>query len=332
MVMNPQSVIDVRDLRRAFAGPTGPMEALKGITFAIGVGEIVGFLGPNGAGKSTTMKILTGFIPPTSGTARIAGFDVVEDSLEARRRLGYLPESAPSYSEMRVWDYLAFLGRVRGLAAAERESAIERAATECDLTDRLYQVIGTLSKGYKQRVGLAAAILHQPPVLILDEPTSGLDPNQIAVIRDLIRRIGKKRTVILSTHIMQEVQAVCDRVLILNQGTLVADAPTERLAEQTVGGTLQRVTYRAGSVRLDAEAVADRIAAVAGVQRVIPRATQQDDEADAMSFEVLADRDVRPALFSVAVESGLVLLELTREKSTLDEVFRRLTLTDSARS
>lgn len=325
MVMNPQSMIEVGDLRRAFGSRNGRVEALGGISFRIGAGEIVGFLGPNGAGKSTTMKILTGFIPPTSGTARIAGFDVVEDSLKAREQLGYLPESAPSYSEMRVWDYLAFIGRIRGLAAAERESAIERAAGECDLTDRLYQVISTLSKGYKQRVGLAAAILHQPPVLILDEPTSGLDPNQIAVIRDLIRRIGEKRTVILSTHIMQEVQAVCDRVLILNQGQLVADAPTERLAEQAIGGTLQRVTYLAGRVVLSAEAVADRIAAVPGVQRVTPRATEQADDERAMSFEVLADRDVRPGLFSVAVDSGLVLLELTREKGTLDEVFRRLT-------
>lgn len=326
MVMNPQSMIEVRDLKRGFGRGRSRFEALKGISFHLGAGEIVGFLGPNGAGKSTTMRILTGFIPPSSGTARVAGFDVVESSLEARSKLGYLPESAPSYAEMRVTDYLAFIARVRGLAAAEREAAIERAAADCDLSDRLYQVSGTLSKGYKQRVGLAAAILHQPPVLILDEPTSGLDPNQIAVIRDLIRRIGEKRTVILSTHIMQEVQAVCDRVLILNQGQLVADAPTERLAEQTAGGTLLRVTYACGRVRLTAEAVADLLAAVPGVQRTTRRATEQGDPDDAMRFDVLASRDVRPELFALAVDSGLVLVELGREKSSLDEVFRRLTV------
>ena len=319
--MNLQSVIHVADLRRAY----GTFEALKGVSFQIHPGEIVGLLGPNGAGKSTTMKILTGFIPPTGGTARIAGHDVVAESLEARRQIGYLPEAAPSYAEMRVRDYLQFIGRVRGLASAERETAVDRSATECDLTDRLNQVIGTLSKGYKQRVGLAAAILHQPPVLILDEPTSGLDPNQIGVIRDLIRRIGRQRTVILSTHIMQEVQAVCDRVLILNQGKLVADAPTERITEQAMGGTMQRVSYLPGRVRLTAEAVAGQLEAVPGVQRVGRRATEQGDDAEAMSFDVLADREVRPALFELAVQNGLVLLELTREKSTLDEVFRRLT-------
>lgn len=326
MEMNAQSMIDVRDLKRGFGRGRSRFEALKGISFHLGAGEIVGFLGPNGAGKSTTMRILTGFIPPSSGTARVAGFDVVESSLQARSKLGYLPESAPSYAEMRVTDYLAFIARVRGLAEAEREAAIERAAAECDLSDRLYQVIGTLSKGYKQRVGLAAAILHQPPVLILDEPTSGLDPNQIAVIRDLIRRIGEKRTVILSTHIMQEVQAVCDRVLILNQGQLVADAPTERLAEQTAGGTLLRVTYAPGRVRLTAEAVTDLLAAIPGVQRTTRRATEQGDPDDAMRFDILASRDVRAELFALAVDSGLVLVELGREKSSLDEVFRRLTV------
>ncbi|MSP54236.1 MAG: ATP-binding cassette domain-containing protein [Myxococcales bacterium] len=314
-------MIEVTDLRRTF----GTFEALKGISFRIGAGEIVGFLGPNGAGKSTTMRILTGFIPPTSGTARIGGHEVVADTLQARRQLGYLPESAPSYAEMRVRDYLDFIGRVRELPPSEREKAIDRAATECDLTDRLNQVIGTLSKGYKQRVGLAAAILHEPPVLILDEPTSGLDPNQIAVIRDLIRRIGARRTVILSTHIMQEVQAVCDRVLILSQGQLVADAPTDLLGEQALGGTMQRVTYLPGRVRLTPETVAERISGLPGVQRVTARAATQAEEPNAMSFEVLADRDVRAALFQLATQEGLVLIELGAEKSSLDEVFRRLT-------
>ncbi|MFZ5480200.1 MAG: ATP-binding cassette domain-containing protein [Myxococcota bacterium] len=317
------AMIEVSGLSRRY----GRFDALKDVSFSVDAGEIVGFLGPNGAGKTTTMKILTGFISPTAGGARVAGFDVVTESLEVRRRIGYLPEAAPVYAEMRVLDYLDFVGRVRGMPQAERVTAIERAAAECDIVDRLHQAVGTLSKGYRQRVGLAQALLHQPPILILDEPTSGLDPNQILAVRNLIRRIGQNRTVILSTHILQEVQATCDRVLILNRGQIVADAPTAEIQSRHAGGTLTKVAYAPGTVRLTDAQLRARIEQVPGVQRVSPQA----EEDGALAYEVLADRDVRPGLFALAVDAGLVLTELAKERSTLEEVFRRLTTGDDPR-
>ncbi len=313
------TMIEVRDLRKQY----GDFAALKGVSFSIQRGEIVGFLGPNGAGKTTTMKILTGFVAPSGGEARVAGLDVVADSLAVRASIGYLPEAAPVYADMRVGDYLDFVGQVRGLAPAERATSISRVAGECDIEDRLSQRVGTLSKGYKQRVGLAQAMLHQPPILVLDEPTSGLDPNQILSIRNLIRRIGESRTVILSTHILQEVQATCDRVLILNRGELVADAGIDSVRDAISGGNLYRATFVDGSVRLPEAEVRAAVASVPGVQRVT---LQSADVPGQFPYEVLADRDVRGELFGVAVAKGLRLLELSREKSSLEEVFRRLTL------
>ncbi len=312
-------MIEVNDLRKQY----GDFAALKGVSFTIRQGEIVGFLGPNGAGKTTTMKILTGFVAPSGGTARVAGHDVVAESLAVRAAIGYLPEAAPVYADMRVADYLDFVGQVRGLAAAERATGIERVAHECDIVDRLGQRVGTLSKGYKQRVGLAQALLHQPPILVLDEPTSGLDPNQILAIRNLIRRIGQSRTVILSTHILQEVQATCDRVLILNRGELVADAGIDSVREAISGGNLFRVTLVEGPVRLPEAEVQRAIAAIPGVLRV---SLQSADVPGQFPYEILAERDVRTELFRLAVDRGLVVLELGREKSSLEEVFRRLTL------
>ncbi len=311
-------MIEVRDLTKQYGG----FAALGGVSFQVDSGEIVGFLGPNGAGKTTTMKILTGFLSPSGGEARVAGFDVVTDSLEVRRRIGYLPESAPIYAEMRVIDYLDFIGRVRGMAQAERVTAIERAASECDIVDRLHQPVGTLSKGYRQRVGLAQALLHQPPILILDEPTSGLDPNQILAIRNLIRRIGRSRTVILSTHILQEVQATCDRVLILNRGRIVADAPTEKIQSNERGGALVKVVLGAGTVRLTTAALKGLLEGIPGVTRVTE---QSAEEPELQAFEVLAARDPRKEIFDLAVAQGVRVWELVKERSTLEEVFRRLT-------
>ena len=323
-------MIEVEGLRKQY----GDFAALSGVSFQVAAGEIIGFLGPNGAGKSTTMKILTGYISPSAGRVRVAGYDVVAEPLEVQRRIGYLPEAAPIYEEMRVRDYLDFIGRVRGMAAAERAQAIERVVGECDIGDRLKQVIGTLSKGYRQRVGLAQALLHQPPILILDEPTSGLDPNQLLSIRDLIRRIGASRTVILSTHIMQEVQATCDRVIILNRGQVVADAPTESMQrgvlpaaagqpEAQAEGMLAQVQYGAGTVRLEAKAIHAALEAISGVQQV---RLLQGQEPGIDCFEVLALRDVRADLFQLAVDRGLRMYGLHREKSSLEEVFRRLTV------
>jgi ABC-2 type transport system ATP-binding protein len=314
-----QEMIAVEGLSKSFGG----FAALKGIDFRVLKGEIVGFLGPNGAGKTTTMKILTGFQSPSGGAARVHGFDCVAESLQVRSHIGYLPEAAPVYGDMRVSDYLDFIGRVRGLAEAERARSIARVAEECDVVDRLGQRVGTLSKGYRQRVGLAQALLHEPPVLILDEPTNGLDPNQILAIRNLIRRIGQSRTVILSTHILQEVQATCDRVLILNHGELVADAPIDQVRAAIAGGDLYRVTFTDGPVRLAEPAIRVAIESVAGVRRV---ALQASEAPGTYPYEVMAEGDVRGALFDLAVERGLRLTELSRERNSLEEVFRRLTL------
>lgn len=314
------SAIEVRELRKSY----GNHVALRGISFSVEHGEVVGFLGPNGAGKSTAMKILTGFLTPSGGQAAIEGHDVLDEPIEARAKIGYLPESAPLYTEMRVGDYLDFVGRVRGLGSAERATAIERAAGLCGVTDRMDQAIGTLSKGYRQRTGLAQALLHDPSILILDEPTTGLDPNQIVDIRNLIREIGRKKTVLLSTHILSEVQATCDRVIIVNKGEIVADGPTGEVTLRDQGGRLMRVTYAPGKVAPRREAVVQAVEALADVERV---RTLEDEDPAHMALEILARTDLRPALFQLAVDQGLVLLELTLERSNLEEVFRRLTRT-----
>jgi ABC-2 type transport system ATP-binding protein len=313
------SAIEVADLHKSY----GAHVALRGISFSVDEGEVVGFLGPNGAGKSTAMKIITGFLSPTSGVARVMGHETLVDPIEARQHIGYLPENAPIYPDMRVRDYLDYIGRVRGMGTAERTRGIERVADQCGIPDRLGQRVGALSKGYRQRVGLAQAMLHEPPILILDEPTTGLDPNQIVEIRNLIRDIGRKRTVILSTHILSEVQATCDRVVIINRGTLVADGATESVTARTRGGQLLQVLFAAGTVDPGAAAVKAAVEAVEGVAnvRVVSAA-----EANHYAFEILADADVRAALFHLAVAHGLDLLELAPERTNLEEVFRRLTV------
>ncbi len=310
--------IRVDDLQKTY----GELRALKGISFEISEGEVVGFLGPNGAGKSTAMKILTGFIAPTGGSATIKGHDVLVDSLQARRHLGYLPENAPLYTDMRVGDYLDYVGRIRGLGPAERAAAQHRVAEQCGILPRLGQRIGELSKGYRQRVGLAQALLHSPPILVLDEPTTGLDPNQIVEIRNLIRELGRRRTVLLSTHILSEVQATCDRVIIIHQGRLVADGATAEVTTREQGGLLVHATFAAGSVALGRDAVRSAIDAMDGVRRV---ADVEAERPEWLAFEVLADCDVRASLFELAASRGLRLVELGREKTNLEEVFRRLT-------
>ncbi|RME24015.1 MAG: ATP-binding cassette domain-containing protein [Deltaproteobacteria bacterium] len=314
----PMPAIQVHDLRKSY----GDLQALKGISFEISEGEVVGFLGPNGAGKSTAMKILTGFIAPTGGSASIQGHDVLLDSLEARRNLGYLPEHAPLYTDMRVGDYLDFVGRIRGFGPAERAAARHRVAEQCGVLPRLGQRIGELSKGYRQRVGLAQALLHSPPILILDEPTTGLDPNQIVEIRNLIRELGRRRTVLLSTHILSEVQATCDRVIIVHQGRIVADGATAEVTTHEQGGLLVHATFAAGSVALGRDAIRRAITAIDGVRQVRDLEAEQPQW---HAFEVLAGRDVRQDLFSLARDRGLSLVELGREKTNLEEVFRRLT-------
>ena len=300
----------------------GASVAVKGISFEINRGEIVGFLGPNGAGKSTTMKILTGFLAADEGVANVAGMNVLEQPQKVRTQIGYLPESAPLYPDMRVHDYLDFVGNIRGLANAERAAAIQRVSGRCGLDEYLYKPCGALSKGYRQRVGLAQALIHEPEILILDEPTSGLDPNQIVEIRNLILELGREKTVLLSTHILGEVQATCSRVLILNEGALVADGSTDAIAARQQGGSLVNVTYATTNVRPNHDLLVQRIKAIEGVTRVEILETQSADE---FSFGVFAAADPRRALYQLAVDQGIVLLDLHRDVTSLEDVFRRLT-------
>ena len=319
------AAVEVERLSKSY----GNHVALRGVSFRVERGEVVGFLGPNGAGKSTCMKVVTGFLAPSAGTARIEGHDVLEAPIEARTPVGYLPENAPIYPDMLIRDYLDYVGRIRGLGRAERHTAIETTADRCGITDRLGQRVGALSKGYRQRVGLAQAMLHSPSILILDEPTTGLDPNQIVEIRNLIREIGRNKTVILSTHILSEVQATCDRVLIIHRGEIVADGKTDDVTTHTQGGQLLRVTYAPGKVSPQRDAVLAALGTIPGIDRVRP--LQAEDPAH-MTFEILAREDVRSSLFRYAVDQNVIMLECAMAQSNLEEVFRRLTMGETPSS
>ncbi len=304
-------MIELRELRKSY----GKVEALRGISTSIERGEVVGLLGPNGAGKTTAMKILVGYLLPTSGAARVAGIDVVEDPLAVQRRIGYLPENAPLYGDMLVQEYLGFVGEMRGYAGPEARRRIVAAAGQCAIDDVLTRPIGQLSKGYRQRVGLAAAILHDPEILILDEPTNGLDPNQIVEVRELIRHMGKSKTVIVSTHILTEVEASCDRAVILIDGRIRAD------------GSLDRLTHsRAQVVSLAADdpaAAADVLGRLPGVSRV-ERAGAEGDFA-VYRLHLTGDHELGEPVFDAARQRGWRLRELRRDDKTLEQVFRELT-------
>ena len=316
-----ESIVESRSLRKEY----GSTLAVNDVSFRVSRGEVVGFLGPNGAGKSTTMKMLTGYLRPTAGAALVGGVAVADDPLAAQRKIGYLPENAPLYDDMMVVDFLHFVGELRGVAAAERSNRLKVVCERCGLGDVLGKDIGQLSKGYRQRVGLAQALLHDPEVLILDEPTSGLDPNQIVEIRQLIRELGREKTILLSTHILPEVQASCSRVIIIHEGALVADDSTAALTEGGAGAIIHVVVAPAdGTPPLDAAQVRSRLAAVAGVRAVEPQASEGDD---ALAFLVRAHgaQDPRAARFRAAVSGGFVLLDLHRERASLEQTFRSLT-------
>ena len=309
-------MIEVKNLTKTY----GSLEAVRDVSFAIERGEIVGFLGPNGAGKSTTMKIITGFIPQTGGSVAVDGADISTDSLAVRKRIGYLPESNPLYTDMLVYDYLEYVATIRGVAKKERHGRIATVANLCGLAGRVGQQIGTLSKGYRQRVGLAQALIHDPDILILDEPTSGLDPNQIVEIRNLIKQLGENRTIILSTHNLPEVMATCNRMLIIHNGTLVADGtPADLQAKEEDTQRVRVVVTNAPAA--DCEAA---LRALDGADEVTTALTA---EADAVAFEVTGSRDanLRPAIYQLAVDKGWDLLELHRQVLDLEGIFRKLT-------
>jgi ABC-2 type transport system ATP-binding protein len=290
----------------------GARRALDSITFDARQGEIVGFLGPNGAGKTTTMRILTGYMPPTAGEAIVAGYDVVEESLEVRKRVGYLPETVPLYNDMTALEYLKFMAELRRLPNAE-DRAWETLEL-VDLDERANSYIGNFSKGMRQRVGLAQALLHRPEVIILDEPTIGLDPAQVVEVRSLIREIGKDRTVLFSTHILSEAQQICDRVLIINKGKIVAEDTPENLQSRVLGA--ERILLR---VRGDADGLDRIIKEVKGTRKVAVK-----DET-AVEFELSAGQDVRPQVAKAVVETGYELLEMRPVGMSLEEIFLELT-------
>jgi ABC-2 type transport system ATP-binding protein len=294
----------------------GARRAIQNLNFDAQQGEIVGFLGPNGAGKTTTMRILTGYMPPTDGEAIVAGYDVVEESLEVRKRVGYLPETVPLYTDMVVFDYLKFMGELRHIPNVE--DRVDEVLDMVGLLERSNGFIGNLSKGMRQRVGLAQALLHRPEVLILDEPTIGLDPGQVVEVRELIREIGKERTVLLSTHLLHEAQNICDRVLIINKGKIVAEDTTENLQARLIGA--ERVVVR---VRGESDELADTIKSVKGVRGV----ETKDD--GAVEFEFASGKDMRPEVAKKIISSGYDLLELRPLGMSLEEIFLELTGSDS---
>ncbi len=290
----------------------GSRRAINNLNFDCQQGEIVGFLGPNGAGKTTTMRILTGYMPPSDGEALVAGYDVVEESLEVRKRVGYLPETVPLYHDMVVFDYLKYMGELRHIPNVD--DRVEEALDMVGLSNRSEGYIGNLSKGMKQRVGLAQALLHRPEVLILDEPTIGLDPGQVVEVRELIRSIGKERTVLLSTHLLNEAQNLCDRVLIINKGKIVAEDTTENLQARLLGA--ERVVVR---VRGEADELASSIKTVKGVRKV------ETLEDGGVEFEFASGKDLRPEVARQVIGDGYDLLELRPLGMSLEEIFLELT-------
>jgi ABC-2 type transport system ATP-binding protein len=295
----------------------GNQAAIQNVSFHVAKGEILGFLGPNGAGKTTTMRILTAYMPPSDGVATVGGYDVFKQSLQVRQRIGYLPESVPLYTDMTVWAYLDFVASLRKVD--NRAKRVEYALEKVNLSDRAHTLIGKLSKGMRQRVGIAQAIVHNPEVLILDEPTIGLDPKQIIEVRQLIRELGGEHTVILSTHILSEVEQICSRVLIINKGRIVAEDSPSGLAARLEGG--ERVRLKTLAAPADALEILQSLGEVDKVSRIAP---------DTFELECMGGIDCRPVIAQVVVEKGWGLLELRAIDVSLEDIFLELTMDQEA--
>jgi gliding motility-associated transport system ATP-binding protein len=311
------TLLSLERVTKRFDGIT----AVDDASFTVDRGQVVGFLGPNGAGKSTSMRMITQVFEPDAGEIRLDEVPLTEAGREAKRRIGFLPENNPLYGEMLASEYLDFLGELRDLDTGERRRAIDEAVSATGIESVFHRPIGELSKGYRQRVGLAAAILHKPDLLVLDEPTEGLDPNQRLEIRHLISHLGKERTVLLSTHVLPEVQHTCSRVIIINRGRIVADGDVDALVSQAAQGTRVHVEVRGAGVE-------DRLAALEGV-RGIERREEADDRIR-LSLLVSGDTEVRPAVFDLAKSAGWTLYELHQEAATLEDLFRQLTAAEDA--
>jgi ABC-2 type transport system ATP-binding protein len=311
------SLLTLDGVSKRFGGIT----AVDQVSFQVDRGQVVGFLGPNGAGKSTTMRMITQFIEPDTGSIKLDGVPLDDAGREAKRRLGYLPENNPLYIEMLVSEYLDFVGRLRELPAAERRSAVDEAVAGTGLEPVFHRPIGELSKGFRQRVGLAAAILHRPDLLILDEPTEGLDPNQRVEIRHLIGNLGRERTVLLSTHVLPEVQFTCSRLLIISQGRIVADGPVDQLIARAKGAS--RIGVEAAG-----NAIANRLAALPGVASVEPHESSNGRER--VIVTAAGAEDLRPRIFELAKAEQWTLYELHQEAGSLEDLFRELTIQQEA--
>jgi ABC-2 type transport system ATP-binding protein len=308
-------MIEVEGLTKYY----GNYYALKGVTFSVAKGEILGFLGPNGAGKTTTMRILTCFFPATGGKARVAGFDVFEEPLEVRKRIGYLPENVPLYKDITVEDYLEFAAGIKGVGRRDVKNAVTKVMDECVLTDVAYKFIGELSKGYRQRVGLAQALVNDPEVLILDEPTIGLDPRQIIEIRKLIKNLAGRRTIILSTHILPEVSMTCQRVVIINEGKVIAVDTPQNLTAKVQGASRFLVKIDGPS-----QDVMKELRAINGVERVTRRDEYSNNGVGEYVVEAIKDRDIKRNIAPVIVNKGWALLELRPQEMSLEDIFVKL--------
>ncbi len=312
-------MITVKGLTKKYARTV----AVDNISFEVPKGQIVGFLGPNGAGKTTTMRVLTCFLPPTQGTATVAGFDVIEQPLEVKRHIGYLPETPPLYPEMDVGGYLEFVGKLKGMSGADLTRRIGEVCERCSIADVRGKLISKLSKGYRQRVGLAQAIIHNPDVLILDEPTAGLDPKQINETRELIKSLSGSHTIILSTHILPEVEQTCQQVIIIAKGKLVATDSVENLTHRARGAQSVLVEVEGRDGVLDPANIQLKLEQVAGVSRVVFRETH--GKGSLFEVEALKDRSIRGDLARCVVEAGWDLNELRPAAMTLEEIFLQLT-------
>lgn len=309
-------MIQVENLTKRFAGTT----AINNLTFEVAKGEVVGFLGPNGAGKSTTMRILAGYLPASSGSASIAGFDVFEQSLEARQHLGYLPENTPLYTDMRVGEYLRYRAKLKGVPGSKLRERVGDVLELCSLRDRERSLIGSLSKGYRQRVGLADALVHDPDLLILDEPTIGLDPNQIRQVRELIKNLASKRTVLISTHILSEVEIMCSRVIVIHRGEIKASDTAENLLSSHRAAGSMRIEAKVGN-----DSAAEALARLPGVKEV---SVENDGDYRAFTLRLDANADPAEEVMRLAVNRHWTVRELTRRRASLEDVFVELTHAD----
>ncbi len=308
------TIVDVQNFSKHYAG----VKAVRNISFQIQKGEIVGLLGPNGAGKSSTMRSIAGYQPPTYGTIKVAGYDAVSQSIEVRRRVGYMPENVPLYNDMRVRQYLHYRAKLKGITRDKVQEAVKSALDKCSLKDVQHKIIGHLSKGYRQRVGLADALIHEPTLLILDEPTIGLDPHQIRSVRELIKDLGKYHTIILSTHILHEVEMTCNRVIIIHRGKIEASDNTQNLTRIVRRGS--------GGIRLEIRAPKDSIEATLKNHPTIEEYELKEHE-DWYQIQIIPkdNQDIREEIYQLARQNNWILRELTRTATTLEDVFVELT-------